>query len=237
MGCTVLIITNKYDVHADHLVPLIESRSAHVIRLNTEDFLTHYRFAWKPDNSGSLSRGRHLVNFASVDAVWYRKPSLCDLPDEWATYRDFLAEELRATLGGIYASLRYARWVNPLDNQRRAAYKLLQLNAAASLGLEIPDTIVTNAPNEAAQFAAKHAENGLAIKAIGSGLVHLPKGQTIFTNRLRYADGRDWTRINQFPVFLQEYIPKASEIRVTIVGDSVFACASILRRVQTRRRG
>jgi glutathione synthase/RimK-type ligase-like ATP-grasp enzyme len=220
----VLIVTNKYDVHADHLVPMLEERGVGVVRLNTEDLLTHYRIWWQPNGCGELRGPHHQLNLVNVGAVWYRKPNDYNLAPEWCGFEEFLREELRATMGGIYRTLSSARWINPLDAQRRASYKLVQLQTAADVGLSIPDTLVTNDPERAREFAGKHASRGIAAKTLGAGLVHLPPGQTIFTNRLRADQLDDATQLSCFPHFLQSYVEKDVELRVTVVGDRLFVC-------------
>ena len=220
----ILIITNKYDVHADNVIPMLEERGAVVVRLNTEDLLSNYRIWWKPDGQGELRGSHHQLSFGDVDAVWYRKPNDYSLPPEWSGFDAFLREELRATMGGIYRSLATARWINPLDAQRRASYKLLQLQTAINVGLSIPDTLITNDPQQAREFAKVHGVSGIAAKTLGAGLVHLPRGQTIFTNRLCADQLEDAARMCCFPHFLQSYVEKEAELRVTVVGDRVFVC-------------
>ena len=220
----VLIVTNRYDVHADHLVPMIEARGAQVFRFNTERLLADHQISWNSTGIGTIRNRHHEVAIEDVTSVWYRKPNDYEMPDEWLDYEEFLREELRATIGGLYRCLSHVNWVNPLDAQRRASYKLLQLRVATCSGLSVPEYIVTNDPLEAAAFGKRHQEHGLAIKTIGKGLVHLPPGKTIFTNRLTAKRVDQPDRISGFPHFLQAYVPKKSELRITIVGDDIFAC-------------
>ena len=219
----VLIVTNRYDVHADHLVPMIEARGAQVFRFNTERLLADHQISWNSTGIGTIRNRHHEVAIEDVTSVWYRKPNDYEMPDEWLDYEEFLREELRATIGGLYRCLSHVNWVNPLDAQRRASYKLLQLRVATCSGLSVPEYIVTNDPLEAAAFGKRHQEHGLAIKTIGKGLVHLPPGKTIFTNRLTAKRVNEPDRISGFPHFLQAYIPKKTELRITIVGEEMFA--------------
>jgi glutathione synthase/RimK-type ligase-like ATP-grasp enzyme len=220
----VLIVTNKLDAHADRVVELLHDRHSEVFRLNTEDLLSEHTLTWRPGGPSILSNKHHRVAIDQVTAVWYRKPNEYTLSPDLVEYEKFLREELRAVVGGIYRTTRDARWVNPIDNQRRASYKLLQLDTALQVGLEIPATIVTNDPDAAAAFADKHREDGLAIKAVGSGLVHLPPGFTIFTNRVDAALLRAREKVQCFPQLFQAYVPKEAELRITVVGQRLFTC-------------
>src|SRR4051812_36764097 len=121
----VLIITNKLDAHADHVVKLLLKRDAKVYRLNTEDLLSEQTVTWRPGRSGRLLTEHRQLSLDELTAVWYRKPSDYTLPEHLLEYEQFLREELRAIMGGIYRSTSCPLWVNDLDNQRRASYKLL----------------------------------------------------------------------------------------------------------------
>jgi len=220
----ILIITNRLDSHADHLVELLHERHAEVFRFNTEDLLSQHTVTWQPGGHGVLSNSYHQVALDEVTAVWYRKPNDYTLPPDLMEFEKFLREELRAVVGGMYRTMSGVLWVNPIDTQRRASYKLLQLDTAMRVGLEIPATIVTNSPATAADFAEKHGREGIAIKTVGSGLVHLPPGYTIFTNRVESSALQCKEKVECFPQLFQAYVPKELELRVTVVGQQIFVC-------------
>lgn len=224
MASRILVITNKLDCHADRVITLLSHRGADVYRLNTEDLLCEHSLTWKPGEGARLATELRAASLNDLTAVWYRKPSDYALPKHLMEFEGFLREELRAVVGGIYRTTTEPVWVNPLDSQRRASYKLVQLEAAARVGLTIPDTVVTNEPAIAAEFADRHMEGGIALKSLGSGLVHLPAGKTIYTNHVHAAVLKDAQRIACFPHVYQAFVPKDAEFRITVVGKRLFAC-------------
>jgi glutathione synthase/RimK-type ligase-like ATP-grasp enzyme len=112
-----------------------------------------------------------------------------------------------------------ARWVNHPRCNRRAEDKPANLRRAAALGLDTPDWLVTNDPEEAQAFAARH--EAIVGKAVESAYVGT--GRALWTRRI---DDRSWLeRIGPEPYLLQRFIDKKNDVRVTIVGDDHFAVA------------
>jgi glutathione synthase/RimK-type ligase-like ATP-grasp enzyme len=62
------------------------------------------------------------------------------------------------------------------------------------------------------------------IKALDRGLVNTEAGERhYFTSSLDEAAIEDLTDIGPEPLYLQELIPKAHDVRVTVIGDSAYA--------------
>ena len=102
--------------------------------------------------------------------------------------------------------------VNRPGAQTSNASKPFQLTAVARSGFAIPETIVTNDPAEAADFAGRHGE--VIFKSVS--------GIRSRVRRLAVADaGRLWD-IACCPTQFQRWIP-GTDIRVHVVGAEVFA--------------
>ena len=106
-------------------------------------------------------------------------------------------------------------WVNDPDAAARADDKLHQLAVARRLGLPIPETLVTNDPAQLRRF---HREHGRLIAKSISGSHGLPAAKRVLTNVVTKADLADVEGLRHAPVCFQEYVPKASELRVTVIG-------------------
>jgi glutathione synthase/RimK-type ligase-like ATP-grasp enzyme len=111
-------------------------------------------------------------------------------------------------------------WVNDPDAAVRADDKLHQLAVARRLGLPIPATLVTNDPEELRRF---HREHGRLIAKSISGSHGLPASKRILTNVVTKADLARAGSLRHAPVCFQEYVPKASELRVTVIGQAAYA--------------
>jgi hypothetical protein len=137
-------------------------------------------------------------------------------------------------LQGLDSFLRGAPfpWVNDPDAATRADDKLHQLAEARRLGLLVPETLVTNDPKALRRF---HREHGRLIAKSVSGSHGLPASKRILTNVVTKADLEHADGLRHAPVCFQEYVPKSSELRVTVIGDRAHA-VRIHSQAQARTR-
>ncbi len=101
-----------------------------------------------------------------------------------------------------------------------AENKPRQLRIARSLGLRVPETIVTNDPQAARRFVEK---NGLAaLKPLDHG--ELGTGLVGHTSIIDHWEREFDDDVKLVPHFLQQFVAKQADYRVTIVDDHVFSC-------------
>jgi glutathione synthase/RimK-type ligase-like ATP-grasp enzyme len=106
-----------------------------------------------------------------------------------------------------------------------ASYKPLQYHVAKHrFGLAIPRTLITSDPRRAREFVeALGAENCIA-KPLGRPVIDYGDSLTyFFTNRLDDDALQDIEQVRYGPCILQNFIEKSFEVRVTVIGDQVFA--------------
>ena len=241
---TVLVLTRDFDPVADLAIGALNKRGVPVHRLDPGDFPQALTLAASID-SGSTSwrgtiRGQHRdLSLADVHAVYWRRPSkprirpgLGEDDTAWAQ------AEAYAGLVGTLASLD-CLWVNRPDRNRAAESKPGALAAAVRCGLPVPRTLITNDPVQARAFV-----NGLpgavaAYKSLGDRHPGDRDGrpQALWTNRIRAVEIDDSTALTAHQ--WQEWIDKAYEVRLTVVGERLFAAeihaGSDLSRVDFRR--
>ena len=106
--------------------------------------------------------------------------------------------------------------------------KLNQLRLASALGFEIPATLVTTDPDNALTFW-----NACDGRLISKALVTSAFSQSGLSSRfLRFTepvtarDIRALDRVRVAPAILQPMVTKRRELRVTVVGEKVFAVGS-----------
>jgi glutathione synthase/RimK-type ligase-like ATP-grasp enzyme len=131
-----------------------------------------------------------------------------------------MSREGRAFLRGIYESLSDVPWISPLYQILRAENKLWQLDVAKSMGLSVPDSIVTNDPIAAKGFIERNRP--VVVKPLSSGM--LDEQHISFTNELIDWDPSLSEEIALGPHFFQLEVVKAADVRVTVVDRVVFAC-------------
>jgi glutathione synthase/RimK-type ligase-like ATP-grasp enzyme len=172
-----------------------------------------------------IAWGQQTIDLSAIGSVWYRRPGKFDLPHELlAGEADWLRGECASLIDGIYATTD-ALWVSDPHSLRRADLKLLQLRIAQRLGFRIPDYTVTNDPGRAKAFLADHSA-GVIVKGLSVPTI-LVDGRSgmLYTHLVTREDEEQLESVRYAPTFLQSLIPKARDIRVTIIGEKLFAVA------------
>lgn len=222
----LLVITNKEDYTADHVILELHERGIPFARFNTEDFPQQVFIRWRFDGAdvtGHIRWDSRKVALEEIDVVWLRRPKPPEPSGKLPVRgRDFAMRESAAALAGVWRSLK-CRWVNHPDHLARARYKLRQLQVAANLGFRIPRTLVTNDPNELPAFFEEN-EGQVVAKTIRSPFVaREAQSGIIYTEELTREHLKSRDLIQFSPVIFQEHVRKKMDIRITVIGDHVFA--------------
>ncbi|PRX29276.1 glutathione synthase/RimK-type ligase-like ATP-grasp enzyme [Orenia metallireducens] len=221
----ILIITNKEDITADYVVLELQKRNIEYIRINTEDFPT------KSFSSVIFNKNTELIfntpnkkiNLSKIKSVWYRRPIKPNIDSSIKNeaVREFCLNEARDFLRGLWYSLD-CFWVSDMEAIRKAEHKIYQLKIAKELGLNIPKTIISNNPEKVERFY--HNCNGeMIIKPLFVGFIDDEKPKAIYTSQVNLMDLQEKDSIKYIPSIFQKKINKKFDIRVTIIGEKVFA--------------
>jgi glutathione synthase/RimK-type ligase-like ATP-grasp enzyme len=228
----LLIVTNKADPHADEVIRSLAARGSILpLRLNTDDFLdnVHYTFGWDRTGDPTSSVLHVLDSGIRVDQVkvgWWRKPGSLqaspDLSDPEAVR--VVVEEGNALLRTIDAPFPDLNWVNPPDAIYSSGRKLHQISTARDLGLSIPETLVTNDETAAIDFI-RYCQRCIAKPLAAAAFFHEEKSWGMFTSKITVEDIYQLRgSIKYSPVMIQREIEKYRELRITIIGKTVFSC-------------
>ncbi len=219
----ILLITNKRDITTDFVVLELERRGMLFVRLNSED-LPQAAVRFTPASGWEIALGDQAVALREVTAGYYRRPGAPEVPDNAgdAATRDYIANEWSAVLRSLWNALE-GRWLNSPFAILRAEDKPRQLSEALKLGFAIPETLVSNDFDRAQAFVARGG-------AIGKPLRHAlvergPTGEVLFTSRLAALGQDDRPAVAAAPVIYQREIAKACDLRVTVIGERLFATA------------
>lgn len=221
----VLVLTGHDDPTADAVIRELDRRGARTIRLDTGDFPSQLHICAISNGTGWAGRlwtDDHEVALADIRAVYYRRPTRFRLPSGLSDGDAlFATTEARLGLGGVLASLD-ARWVNSPFRVAVAEYKPLQLRTAIRVGLKTPRTLVTNDPAAATNFA----DGRPAVCKTLSSLVLSEGGEAriVYTTPIAPVD-IDSAQLAATAHLLQEWVPKARDARVTMVGNQPIAVA------------
>lgn len=144
--------------------------------------------------------------------------------DEFANEYVF-RESVNALRGALEIFGQSLRSLGTPASLERAELKVLQLHVAASLGFEVPRTLVASTPDQIRHFVSRSGGHVVA-KPVHSGYFRTADEEFgIFTQRLSRGDLARLDDALPCPVIVQEEIPKKYDIRATIVGNNIYAAA------------
>ena len=224
----VLVLTGPGDLHADRVCGLLRARGVRVTVFDPADLPARARMTVGLDPAGRprrvLHQGTDALDLADVTAVWVRKPGRPggspDGPDPVAR---LVAGECAALADGVWAGLACPTFPAPRAVLAAASSKLAQLELAGRLGFTLPDTLVTTDPDELLDFWDRH-EGGVISKALDSP--SLPGQRDALTRVVEPVTAFDVgaaPALTACPVIVQAEVAKRLELRVTVVGNRVFA--------------
>lgn len=232
---TVLIISNSSDLHADLMAPLLAARGMQSFRIDLDTFPRDYQLNQCFMHGVLRAQLRHLPSGAQLDldqvgAVWNRKsgeftfPSADLAPQELAYARQ---ESEQALFGLLYTLNCF--WMSHPTALRGAGWKGEQLQRAICHGFRVPDSIVTNDAGQARAFLSALPGAGI-FKSMSSPLLGADKvadGERIVNGLATTLVTQEMfgclDAVSELACHFQEYIPKQYELRVTVIGDGVFA--------------
>lgn len=222
----VLVVSTAVDVATDVVVGLLRQRGVQAHRLNTEDFPFRSLVSWRRDRSarsGVLGFGESTRDpLSRYRSIWYRRvraPTI--LPEMADGIHEYCVRETRAVLLGAVLA-HEARIMSSPTSVWAAEHKLLQLQVAASLGLEAPETIVTNDPSVILETFGRFRDR-MIVKPVRRGFLECEGEQyAIYTSRVLKAHLDDVESAKLCPSIYQPLIDKRSDVRITVVGNQMF---------------
>ena len=229
----ILIFTNKEDVHPTPVIDILNKRGTPVFRLNSECLLTDYEFCWWNDSTKcdfvikNVSSGL-TVKGSEVTAIWDRRP---ENPKElFVKSTDEINKLNLNEAAGFLSFIRYylkdVFSIGSIINDRYAVSKMLQTRIAQQVGFSVPSSCFSNRKKNVILFGNQFSD--LILKPIdGDSLVCEDDKQYVFySNKISSITLEDIPEdaFSQTACFLQNYIEKEYEVRVTVVENNVFAC-------------
>lgn len=225
---SVLIITERTDIHGHALIWALESMGVRCDRWSMLDFPEQQRNSIRISNSlpEPACKVTGLAPSMFYTSIWLRRLYAPGAISEKLAAADVQMAQLQA--------LRFAEgtrtvispgsiWINPLNTRTWSTSKPYQLRVAREVGFAIPTTLFSNDPDEIRAFYREHGGN-VIYKAFTPAFW---RDQTagglrgVFTSRLTedLLTGDD-ASFTSCPGIYQEYIEKKSELRITFFGGA-----------------
>lgn len=235
---TVTILSSFQDFHAIAVAEAIRRKGGKVAFWLTSDFPTRMPESLYVDAEGCRfsAPGSAIVDQPEPDVVWNRRARFV-LDTEILHPADvrFASAQCLQFKEGFYRSFApQAFWVNPYAEGELAELKIYQHRRAAALGLDMPATLFSNDPAEIRRF----------LRAYGA-VVYKPfralpwrDGTTEwspFTVRIDESQLVEDPLLMSTPGIYQQLVPKAFELRVTVIGHQIFAAKLLSQQTQHGR--
>jgi hypothetical protein len=223
----ILIVSTEDDLHARVVESRIIAKGGEAKICNLTWFPWKMGLAWSPTGTVSFnSPSQSQFTITREDVIWWRRfsgpttdPSISD-----PAVRQFCIGEAREAIRGIVKA--HPRILNRPEFEAAANAKLGQLEAAQSVGLSIPPTLVTNDPLLMRDFVRSNER--VVIKTIRCDYPH-----SLPTREVTLADFDGLNVFDLAPIILQKLIICDADIRVCVMGDQVFSAELVRDNANT----
>lgn len=231
----ILIFTNKEDSHPTNVIKHLVGWGVPVFRLNTECLLTDYEFSWWCSDTQpadfhikNVKNGLELYGH-EITAVWDRRPKIPhELPitHKERSVNKYNREEAHGFLSFLRYYIKDIYSIGSIAGDRPADSKMLQLSIARELGMRIPDTCFAN--YQLAFTPLLQRNQAISLKPIGNASVFLNgEAEYVFYSQKAESSAimaQPKEAFSQTVSFLQNYIDKQYELRVTACCNDIVAC-------------
>jgi glutathione synthase/RimK-type ligase-like ATP-grasp enzyme len=223
----VLMLTSSYDPEANLVGIGLRNRGIDYVRLNIDDVPCQARVSYSigqdTDLAIEFTLRKYLYKPSGISVVWLRH---FDIKEKDFGMREpgrtFSYQQWNHALEILQRNVAY-KWINSPQATSQANDRAHQLSVAKATGFDIPDTLITNDPDAARDFY--HSHNGeIVIKGLlDHSVIVQDKMYSMFTRRIREEDLSMLNDLIYAPCILQEQVFGRSELRITVVGDNIFA--------------
>lgn len=222
----ILIISSSKDHHATVVMEQIKNDGHEFYLWDLSQFPSSQQLSISYDNHSTPhlqlfeTEGKE-INLSEFTSVWWRRPQPFNLSIEVtdSISKHFALNECHSTINGAWKLLN-AKWMNPPIEDEVASRKAYQLMVAKSVGLIIPETLITNNPEHAKFFIKKNSDEGTIYKSFTATEEAWRETRLIKEDELTKLNN-----VKYAPVIFQKYISSVADLRITIVDDKIFPAA------------
>lgn len=230
----VLILSTHGDLESDLIGLILLSKGVDYLRINVEDIPNDIQISIHGEDEVKITIKNQVVILSKIQVVFVRHfdDNNIKFESDTAFINKFIQEQWLHIFRIIKEGASNARWLSSFDIIERLRYnKITQLSIAKTIGMfEVPDTLITNNSNHARMFYYSHGGNIVA-KCLHHHLLQIKKSEYLIYTRKVLEN--DLSKIDESlalaPCIFQKKIEKKSELRITVVGEMVFAAKLVLK--------
>ena len=212
MRKTILVITSSIDVTVDYIEKNYFNRLT-IYRVNI-DQLASYQIIITDEVVTISNQNNQMISLDDVDGILYRKPLLPDIRNFDIAYHEMIQKDIIAVVNGIVDSFE-GRVLTKPSILRKCENKIYQLIYAKKNRVLIPESFIGNSTQE----LSRRNDSQCIIKPITTGKVYHKDYCEIF--HTSYFNGYE-KEISLTPVYVQKYVKKRYEVRLTVVDKQFF---------------
>lgn len=216
----ILIISNTLDFTTDYVCLELYKRKSNYLRINRDEFQKYNITLDVLNCSMIIQMGNDYYSFdnLSLKSIYYRAPIyLRDFYQPNLSKEDQLFRTQWTAFIRSLTIFKNAIWVNYPEATFKAENKLLQLRVAHSLGMLCPNTYVTNTNKI---ILAK--EKKYIVKSLDTAILRINNKEAfVYSNIIEGAEIND-SNLNIAPIIIQDYITPKIDIRVTVIGGTLY---------------
>ncbi len=228
---SILLVSTSVDSATDRVEKKLACiTDEKVFRLNTEDMpytssiSVYYSSAESAWFSIASSMGQ--LDSRSIRSVWYRRIRRAVCPGGVdSLLHQYVSNETVWALNGTLNILNHdkVKWLNSPRFIALAENKVFQLSLAKQIGFVIPQTLISSSSEDIITFSKRYKST--IVKPVRSGYIETKEGAfAAYTRRLTEEDIESLrTNVLPAPLIVQEEIKKKYDIRVTVIGNDLFA--------------
>jgi glutathione synthase/RimK-type ligase-like ATP-grasp enzyme len=230
--CSILIISNEHDIHLTFVIERLQKWGFSVFRLNTENLFSKYKIHITYDENqivGSIINlvSGDIIKIENIKTIWERRPM--EPMNTYSPIHEKYIDTIKIEQISFYKQFRHSlvhcNWIgNPLTGLR-ANSKILQKCIAQKVGFAIPRSIISNNYNELKLFLKDGID--YIVKPLKADSIQIDEDNQIvfYARKVTFSqlDSMSEIGFQNAPNYIQEYIEKKYEIRLTMVGDKAFA--------------
>ncbi|WP_097034484.1 hypothetical protein [Clostridium tertium] len=209
----ILIITSSIDYTVDYIINNYGYKNM-FYRVNV-DMFNRYKFNISYENGFYIESSQWSIGEDELDAIYYRKPLLPNLCKYEQSYHKMISKDIISYINGIVDGFDGIVLSKP-SILRKTENKIYQIKIAKKVGFKFPISSIGTSLDD----INKIIEIGAIIKPLTTGkIISNNECEIIQTAKVQSCIKED---ISITPLYIQQYIEKSYELRVTIINNKIF---------------
>lgn len=234
---TIVVFTSKNDPHVDELSRCLRDYEVSLGIVFADSFNENNFLSRSIGNKGistTIFVNDDEIGIDEILSAWYRKPSSWSL-DTNRVYNqrvfnsiNTIRNESVELIRHIFQSISIKKFTfNDLAKMRVASKKIKQLELAKKHGFIVPDSLISSNKSELLDFIKSHNDFAITKRVSDPPAYFVVDRDPDYTYPIDSYKLTEFFKCTENPgvIFLQELIHKMFDIRITVVGNDVFAAS------------